>query len=46
VILGHTNIKQTLAYSKVNDHKVAESHEAAMDPRLAALFDNTRNLRP
>jgi site-specific recombinase XerD len=46
VILGHTNIKQTLAYSKVNDHKVAESHEDAMDPRLSALFDNTRNLRP
>ena len=44
-ILGHSNLKQTLAYSKVNDSKVAESHAAAMDPRLARLFSNTRDLR-
>lgn len=45
-ILGHTTIQQTLAYSRVNAHKVAESHAAAMGPRLAALFRNTRDLVP
>lgn len=44
-ILGHKRIQQTLAYSKVNEHKVAESHAAAMGPRLAGLFSNTRDLR-
>lgn len=45
-ILGHSNIQQTLAYSRVNAHKVAESHSAAMGPRLAGLFSNTRDLVP
>lgn len=43
-ILGHKDIQQTLAYSRVNARKVAESHAAAMGPRLAALFSNTRDL--
>lgn len=43
-ILGHKRIQQTLAYSKVNQRKVAESHAASMGPRLAGLFSNTRNL--
>lgn len=44
-ILGHSNVKRTLEYSRVNDHKVAESHEAAMDPRLSLLFRNTGELK-
>ena len=46
-ILGHTNVKQTLAYSKVNNHKVAEAHERAMTPRLNSLlaFKNTNDLK-
>lgn len=43
-ILGHSNISQTLAYSRVNAHKVAESHNAAMGPRLKNFFSNTRDL--
>lgn len=37
-ILGHANLKQTLSYSRVNDHKVKESLEDAMDPKLALLL--------
>lgn len=44
-ILGHTNTKQTLAYARVNDHKVKESHEVAMDPLLANLFSSTKKLK-
>lgn len=44
-ILGHTTTKQTLAYARVNDKKVKESLEAAMDPLLRNLFHNTRDLR-
>lgn len=44
-ILGHSNIKQTLAYSRVNNHKVAEAHARAMNPRLdKLLFHNTADL--
>jgi len=43
-ILGHATTEQTLAYSRVNDHKVKESLEKAMDPRLANLFSNTKDL--
>lgn len=43
-ILGHKRLSQTLAYSKVNQRKVAESHAASMGPRLAGLFSNTRDL--
>lgn len=45
-ILGHKRVQQTLAYSRVNARKVAESHTASMNPRLAKLFQNTRNLMP
>lgn len=45
-ILGHSDLKQTLAYSRVNDKKVHESLTDAMDPRLFALFNNTRDLTP
>lgn len=44
-ILGHTNTRQTLAYARVNDRKVAESHEEAMDPVLSNLFTTVRNTR-
>ena len=45
-ILGHSNVSQTLAYSRVNNRKVAEAHERAMNPRLdRLLFDNTRFLK-
>lgn len=43
-ILGHKRISQTLAYSKVNQRKVAESHAASMGPRLKNFFSNTRDL--
>lgn len=44
-ILGHTTLKQTLAYSRVNNHKVAEAHDRAMSPRLnTLLFQNTREI--
>lgn len=50
ILMGHgKNTKTTLQYARVNDHKVAESHLGAMDPRLAKLFQvvrNTRSLRP
>lgn len=44
-ILGHANLKQTLAYSKVNNKKVHESLTEAMDPRLMNLFRTTRDLK-
>lgn len=37
-ILGHSTLKQTLAYSRVNRHKVAEAHDKAMTPRLGKLI--------
>lgn len=43
-ILGHSDLKQTLAYSRVNDKKVFESLSDAMDPRLFELFHNTREI--
>lgn len=45
-ILGHTSTKRTLEYSRVGDRQVAESHEAAMDPRLSLLFRSTTELIP
>jgi integrase/recombinase XerC len=46
-ILGHSDLKQTLAYSRVNEKKVFESLQDAMDPRLnLLLFGNTRDLEP
>lgn len=45
-ILGHTNINQALAYSRVNNKKVFESVESSMDPRLFSLIGNTRDLVP
>lgn len=45
-ILGHSSLKQTLAYSKVNNRKVAEAHERAMGPRLnKLLIQNTREIK-
>lgn len=44
-ILGHSNMRQTLAYAKVNNRKVAEAHERAMAPRLdKLLFRSTADL--
>lgn len=37
-LMGHSNIKQTLAYSRVNDPKLAESHDAVMSPYLQRLL--------
>ena len=37
-ILGHTQRSQTLAYSRVNDHKVAESHNDVMNPLFQKLL--------
>jgi len=46
-ILGHSNVRQTLAYSRVHNHKIAEAHERAMVPRLEKLlsFNNTGQLK-
>lgn len=41
-IMGHSNTKQTLAYSRVNDRKVAEDHERAISKRLQTLLPNLR----
>lgn len=38
-MMGHTNVKQTLAYSRVNDKKVNEAHERAMGPILERLLN-------
>jgi integrase/recombinase XerD len=44
-ILGHKNIKTTLGYGKVNDHKVAEALNAAMGEHINGLiFGRTKNL--
>lgn len=44
-LMGHTNIKQTLQYARVNDQPVADSHIAAIDPILAYLFGSMGNTR-
>lgn len=44
-ILGHASVAQTRQYARVNDHKVKESHDAAMNGRLNdLLFKNTGDL--
>lgn len=37
VMMGHTNRAQTAAYSRVNDPKLKESHDASMGPRISRL---------
>lgn len=37
-IMGHTNIKQTLAYSDINNRSLFEAHDKAMSPRLNNLL--------
>lgn len=37
-MMGHTTKEQTLAYSRVNDPKLKESHDAVMDPILSRLI--------
>lgn len=37
-ILGHTQRSQTLAYSRVNEPKVKESHDAVMNPLFQRLL--------
>lgn len=44
-LLGHTQRAQTLAYSRVNDPKVAESHDAVISPRLERLVNGTNQVR-
>lgn len=44
-ILGHASVAQTRQYARVNDHKVKESHDAAMNGRLNdLLFKRTGDL--
>lgn len=40
-ILGHTQRAQTLAYSRVNDHKVKEAHDQVMNPLFSKLLGGT-----
>jgi site-specific recombinase XerD len=45
MILGHADIKQTLQYGRVNNHKVAESLDGAMTSRINGLiFGRTKDL--
>lgn len=37
-ILGHSQRSQTLAYSRLNDPKVKESHDAVMNPLISRLI--------
>lgn len=37
-MMGHTQRAQTLAYSRVNDHKLKESHDAVMAPLINKLI--------
>jgi len=37
-MMGHTQRAQTLAYSRVNDHKIKESHDAVMSPLINKLI--------
>ena len=37
-MMGHTQRSQTLAYARVNDHKLKESHDRVMDPILDHLL--------
>lgn len=37
-IMGHSNVKQTLAYSDINNRSLYESHDQAMSPRLNKLL--------
>lgn len=43
-ILGHSDIKQTLAYSEVRDKTTADEHARSMNPRLRLLFQKTGDL--
>jgi site-specific recombinase XerD len=38
VLLGHSTEAQVLAYSRVNNHKVKESHTRVMNPQLGRLL--------
>ncbi len=38
-MMGHSQRSQTLAYARVNDHKVKESHDRIMGPILDELLD-------
>jgi site-specific recombinase XerD len=37
-MMGHTQRAQTLAYARVNDHKVKESHDRVMNPLIKKLL--------
>lgn len=37
-MMGHTQRSQTLAYARVNDHKVKESHDAVVNPLINKLL--------
>lgn len=43
-MMGHTNRAQTLAYSRVNDPKVKESHDAVMQPLITKLLGGAQLL--
>jgi len=41
-LLGHSQLSQTLAYARVNDHKVKEAYEARFMPRVEELLSFKR----
>jgi integrase/recombinase XerC len=44
-ILGHKNIKQTLAYAKIHDESLARDFTATVDPALKLMFRKTSRQR-
>jgi len=40
-MMGHTQRAQTLAYARVNDHKIKESHDAVVNPLIHKLLGGT-----
>lgn len=40
-MMGHTQRAQTLAYSKVRDHKIKESHDEVVNPLISRLISGS-----
>lgn len=45
-LMGHTRREQTLAYSRVNDPKLKESHDRVMTPKLTQLLKHKQRPTP
>jgi integrase/recombinase XerC len=45
-MMGHTQRSQTLAYARVNDHKIKESHDAVVNPLIKKLLGGLPSDKP